>query len=159
MSKKIATYLNLQNPQLYTGHSFRRTSATLLASCGGNILQLKQHGGWKSSNVAEGYIEDSLTNKKKIASMLQGLSTSPYATTSSRNPEAVFDVSQTPSTSTGQLSTSTTEDTVSNSVINSVNNTVINLPTDLSNSSSFNKAKPVINMTCHNCTINYNFYK
>ncbi|XP_024876295.1 uncharacterized protein LOC112457459 [Temnothorax curvispinosus] len=44
----IASYLQLANPQSYTGHTFRRTgrlSATLLAD-------------WKSNTVAEGYIAD-----------------------------------------------------------------------------------------------------
>jgi hypothetical protein len=45
MPKKIAIYLNLPNPRSYTGHCFRRTSATILAPRGGNTLQLKQHGG------------------------------------------------------------------------------------------------------------------
>jgi integrase len=76
MPKKIAIYLNLPNPRSYTGHCFRRTSATILASRGGNTLQLKQHGGWKSSNVAEGYVKNSLSIKKKIAQMVQGSSTS-----------------------------------------------------------------------------------
>lgn len=31
MGKKIATYLNLPNPNLYTGHCFRRSTAILLA--------------------------------------------------------------------------------------------------------------------------------
>jgi integrase len=38
MPKKIAIYLNLPNPRSYTGQCFRRTSATILASRGGNTL-------------------------------------------------------------------------------------------------------------------------
>ncbi|KAJ8915312.1 hypothetical protein NQ315_014820 [Exocentrus adspersus] len=63
---KIAEYLSLKNPVAYTGHSFRRTSATLLANKGEDILGLKRHGGWKSSSTAEGYIEDSIENKIKF---------------------------------------------------------------------------------------------
>ncbi|KAJ8963594.1 hypothetical protein NQ317_012696 [Molorchus minor] len=51
--KKIATYLKLENVNRFTGHCFRRTSATLLANTGGDILQLKKLGGWKSNTVAE----------------------------------------------------------------------------------------------------------
>jgi integrase len=65
MPKKIAMFLNLEDPQLYTGHCFRRTSATALALQGGGVLDLKRHGGWKSSNIAEGYVEESLESKKK----------------------------------------------------------------------------------------------
>lgn len=63
MPKEIANYLNLPDPQAYSGHSFRRTSATLLADFGGDITTLKRHGGWKSSQIVEGYIEDSIKKK------------------------------------------------------------------------------------------------
>jgi hypothetical protein len=39
------SYLKLQEPQLYSGHCFRRTSATLLADSGANLTTLKRHGG------------------------------------------------------------------------------------------------------------------
>lgn len=64
---KIAQYLELQDPASYTGHSFRRTSATLLANKGVDVLGLKRHGGWRSSTVAESYVEDSLQNKIQFA--------------------------------------------------------------------------------------------
>lgn len=64
---KIATFLNLENPNAYTGHSFRRTSATFLANKGVDVLGLKRHGGWRSSTVAESYVEDSLENKLDYA--------------------------------------------------------------------------------------------
>lgn len=69
----IATYLNLPNPKNYTGHAFRRSSASLLVDSGGDIIQLKKHGGWKSSTVAEGYVDDSLQNKiDSAAKILRG---------------------------------------------------------------------------------------
>ena len=43
--KIMAQFLKWPNPILYTGHSFRRTSVTLLADAGGDITDLKQHGG------------------------------------------------------------------------------------------------------------------
>lgn len=70
---EIARYLKLESPQLYTGHCFRRTSASLLADSGVDLLNIKRHGGWKSNTVAESYIEDSLRNKMNIANkLLQG---------------------------------------------------------------------------------------
>lgn len=51
----IASYLNLPNPKLYTGHCFRRTGATLLSNSGANETMLKQLGGWKSTAIAQGY--------------------------------------------------------------------------------------------------------
>ena len=64
--KIIAKFNNLPDASSYTGHAFRRTSATLLADAGGNITDLKRHGGWKSTTVAEGYIADSIGNKRRI---------------------------------------------------------------------------------------------
>lgn len=68
--KVIATFLQLENPQKYTGHSFRRTSATLLADAGADILTLKRHGGWRSSTIAEGYVSESVQNKRKIGNLI-----------------------------------------------------------------------------------------
>lgn len=64
--QEIAAYLKLPHIKEYTGHCLRRTSATLLVNSGGDITMLKRHGGWKSSTVAEGYIEDSMASKTSI---------------------------------------------------------------------------------------------
>ena len=74
--KKIATFLKLPQPERFTGHSFRRTAATLLVNSGGDVLQLKRLGGWKSSTVAEGYVDVSLDNQSKTAKMLSNPSSS-----------------------------------------------------------------------------------
>lgn len=68
--KKIATFLKLENIEGFTGHALRRTAATLLANSGADVLQLKRLGGWKSSTVAEGYVDCSMENKTKTATML-----------------------------------------------------------------------------------------
>lgn len=70
MPLEIAVYLKLPDCNLYTGHCFRRTSATLLADSGADLTVLKRHGGWKSSSVAEGYIEDSIQNKEKTSTRI-----------------------------------------------------------------------------------------
>lgn len=67
---RIATFLELDNPKDFTGHCFRRSSATLLVNRGGDLLSLKRHGTWKSSSVAEGYIAESLKRKIDVANML-----------------------------------------------------------------------------------------
>lgn len=69
----IAKYLGLNNPKKYTGHCLRRTSATLLAEAGANMTTLKRHGGWKSTTVAEGYLEDSISSKNEVSRMLAGI--------------------------------------------------------------------------------------
>lgn len=74
--QKIAKFLNLPDANLYTGHCFRRTSASLLADSGVNIDQLKRHGGWKSAAVAESYVERSINNKKQVSEEIFGQGTS-----------------------------------------------------------------------------------
>ncbi|KAF7987616.1 hypothetical protein HCN44_003479 [Aphidius gifuensis] len=58
----VAKYLELPDTTAYTGHSFRRSGATLLA----DITTIMRFGGWKSQAVAATYIEDSKGNKRKI---------------------------------------------------------------------------------------------
>lgn len=70
--KNIALFLGLPDSSGYTGHCFRRSSASLLADSGADILTLKRHGAWKSSTVAEGYVENSLENKRKTAIKILG---------------------------------------------------------------------------------------
>lgn len=64
MPKDIAEYLKLPDANEFTGHSFRRTSATLLIDVGAHLTTLKQHRKLKSSSVAFGCIHDSTNNKK-----------------------------------------------------------------------------------------------
>lgn len=82
--KAVATYLKLKNPETYTGHTFRRTSATLLADSGADLLVLKRHGGWKSNSVAEGYVEDSFGNKKRISQQIANVITENPSTSSKK---------------------------------------------------------------------------
>ncbi|KAJ8914176.1 hypothetical protein NQ315_015949 [Exocentrus adspersus] len=64
---KVASFFGLPDPESFTGHGMRRSSATLLANAGGDITTVKRHGGWKSITVAENYIEESLSSKMAIA--------------------------------------------------------------------------------------------
>ena len=50
-----ALYLNLPNAKMYTGNCFRRTGE-LLSNSGANVTMHKQLGGWKSTNIAQGYL-------------------------------------------------------------------------------------------------------
>ncbi|KAJ8985522.1 hypothetical protein NQ317_019905, partial [Molorchus minor] len=56
----VASYLKLPDVACYTGHCLRRSSATLLADAGVDITTIKRHAGWKSTTVAEGYVENSI---------------------------------------------------------------------------------------------------
>ncbi|KAJ8917055.1 hypothetical protein NQ315_012974, partial [Exocentrus adspersus] len=70
---KVASFLGLPDPESFTGHGMRRSSTTLLANAGGDITTVKRHGGWKSTTVAENYIEESLSSKMAIAEKIQVL--------------------------------------------------------------------------------------
>lgn len=56
MGKQIASYLELPNPELYTGHCFRRSSATLLIDAGADTMALKRQGGWKSTTPPNNHL-------------------------------------------------------------------------------------------------------
>lgn len=75
MPQMIASFLNLEDAAEYTGHCFRRTSASLLADSGVDTDVLKRHGGWRSATVAEGYVENSVNNKKTICDQVFGSDT------------------------------------------------------------------------------------
>lgn len=89
----IAKHLKLPDSEQYTGHCFRRSSATLLADSGASTSVLKRHGGWRSTAVAESYVEESIENKNKIANSISGiksrdnLNPGPSASTSFRSNE------------------------------------------------------------------------
>ncbi|KAJ8975097.1 hypothetical protein NQ317_002021 [Molorchus minor] len=73
----VASYLKLLDVACYTGHCLRRSSGTLLADAGVDITTIKHHAGWKSTTVAEGYVEISIENKTKTANqVLVGTTTS-----------------------------------------------------------------------------------
>jgi hypothetical protein len=66
----VAKFLKLPDPARYTGHCLRRSSATILVDSGADITALKRHGGWRSTAVAESYIDHSLNNKIETANKI-----------------------------------------------------------------------------------------
>ncbi|KAJ8985572.1 hypothetical protein NQ317_011534 [Molorchus minor] len=61
----VASYLKLPDVACYTDDA------------GVDITTIKRHAGWKSTTVAEGYVENSIENKTKIANqVLVGTTTS-----------------------------------------------------------------------------------
>ena len=69
---RVASFLNFASAEAYSGHCMRRTSTTLLANKGADLITIKRHGGWRSSAVAESYIDDSISDKLDIARKTQG---------------------------------------------------------------------------------------
>lgn len=128
----VAKYLKLHNPEQYTGHSLRRTSASLLANAGGDLLTLKKHGGWRSTSVAEGYVDQSTGKKCQIANQIMtGTPTQPLSNIS-------------------EIASTTTEATSSSEIYPSsfsFNCNTNNIPTEFSSPINFS------NVT--NCTFNF----
>jgi hypothetical protein len=48
----------------------------MVVDAGGDILTLKRSGGWKSSGIAEGYVDDSTNKKIEIAKIVVYLTSS-----------------------------------------------------------------------------------
>jgi len=69
-SVDIAKYHKKNDAKKYTSHSFRRTAATILAESGASLTALKAAGGWKSSTVAERYIDQTDLSRGNIARAL-----------------------------------------------------------------------------------------
>lgn len=92
--KKIASFLKLPNENSFTGHCFRRTAATLLINNGGDLTQLKRLGGWKSSTVAEGYIDSSEANQLNTAKIISNESTSSGSLSSASSSATKFSLQQ-----------------------------------------------------------------
>lgn len=137
LPQNIASFLKLPDASLYTGHCFRRTSASLLANSGATVDILKRHGGWKSATVAEGYVESSINNKKSIADTILGHKNRPISPladgTSSpslnRNSDPLF-------TSVCSSSTSSSISDINNRVFSLVNCNNVNITCHFNNSTN-----------------------
>lgn len=129
----IAKWLGKQLFGAYTGHyCFRRTSATLLANAGGNMTSIKRHGGWKSTAIAESYIEDSLNNKIGISNKISNCQ---------------------PSTSQGSMTDEITDYQLCTSEeMKQVCEKTLGNQSSVKSSSGIN-----VGNNCSNCTINFYF--
>lgn len=82
--KTIAETLSLPNPEKFTGHSFRRSSATHLADAGASSVDLRRQFNWKDDQTANRYIINSKSRNTHVAKMIQqNVSTSVEATATS----------------------------------------------------------------------------
>lgn len=87
--KYIATFLELENPGSYTGHCFRRSSATALADTGASSVTLKRQFRWKSDTVCQSYIDQSKKIKLDVAKSLSLPSTSENASNPARESKII----------------------------------------------------------------------
>ncbi len=63
----VAERLGLPEYKRYSSHCLRRSAATLLANSGISLLSLKEWGRWKSSTVAQGYIQQGVQTKTTVS--------------------------------------------------------------------------------------------
>ena len=73
----IAKMLQLPHPETYTGHCFRRTSATLAADGGATTAEMQRHYGWKSAKTAMKYVDNSDAGATAMASVLGKIDEAP----------------------------------------------------------------------------------
>jgi hypothetical protein len=66
--KRVAEYLHLEEPEKYTGHTFRRTCAQWAVNSGMTETQMQHHFGWKSATMVTKYSKYS-THLKETAAM------------------------------------------------------------------------------------------
>lgn len=66
----IARMLQLPHPEAYTGHCFRRTSATIAADGGVTTTEMMRHFGWKSAKTAQRYVDNSDIGASNMAGVI-----------------------------------------------------------------------------------------
>ena len=71
VGKEIAQALGLPNPELFTGHCWRRVTGTWGADAGLSLPEIKQLTGHKSDRVVQGYIDKSILQKRKGANAME----------------------------------------------------------------------------------------
>ena len=59
IGKYAASELGLHEPERYTGHCLRRTTATIAADRGANVVDMMRHMNWKSTTTAMKYVDNS----------------------------------------------------------------------------------------------------
>ena len=64
----IANFCELKGN--FTGHCFRRSSASNIVENGATAMQLQKFGPWKSATVAEGYVDQSKRQKMDLVGLI-----------------------------------------------------------------------------------------
>lgn len=66
LASQVAAFLKLSDWKSYTGHCFRRTSATILVDSGADNTVLKRQEEWRSTSVAEHSLNNAVQTPNKI---------------------------------------------------------------------------------------------
>ena len=67
---ELATFLGLSDPDSYTFHSFRRSSASQAADLGATSLQMQSYYGWKNASMTLEYVSTSKAAIEDMAAKL-----------------------------------------------------------------------------------------
>lgn len=62
--------MKLPEPEKYTSHCIRQTSAIIYADTGATEAELMRFAKWQSATIARGYVEDSIANKRKVGEQI-----------------------------------------------------------------------------------------
>ena len=71
IGKEVAKILLKPNPDEFTGHCWRRSSATAAAESGATTMELRTHYDWAQDSMCKEYVDKSSKMTRKMASMLQ----------------------------------------------------------------------------------------
>ncbi len=71
VGKEVAKILLKPNPDEFTGHCWRRSSATAAAEGGATTMELRTHFDWAQDSMCKEYVEKSSKMTRKMATMLQ----------------------------------------------------------------------------------------
>ena len=72
IGKDVANVLNMEHPNSYTGHCWRRSAATEAAGNGATSADLKRTFGWKQESTSLRYLDHTEKQAVKMASLLTG---------------------------------------------------------------------------------------
>ena len=72
VSHEVARFLGKENPEAFTFHSFRRSSATAAADAGATVQQMIDFFGWKNPTMTSEYISTSTHQLNAMAQKLGG---------------------------------------------------------------------------------------
>ena len=138
IGKDVAKHLGLQDPQTYTGHTFRRSSVTAAVDKGISSKQLQRHYGWDTENTANRYIaasEEGARNVSKVFSNTSSTTTAVHTEngievyeTVESSQEIIYEDSETgTSSSLVEVSCETQSTPVKNVFVKCGNNCTVNV--------------------------------
>lgn len=122
----------MQGSEKYTGHCWRRTTATMAAEYVMSLPQIKQITGHKSYTVVQGYIDSSIQTKTSAASTLSLLQNN------NDNANKKMKVMEPPGVKSCRFTTPEKNTNDFNSLYERFGNVVYNINLTMSNQSSLN---------------------